>query len=251
MPVYVNVGSGYSLAGFQFLATLSAEGSAPAPGTLAFVPASETPEPTLQLPGSSNQTVCAWAPGAFSTSLQKSNFLGVLTFQVPSAAQSGESYAVHFSWVSGAPDTQTQYQMESLPGWVWVNSAAQQPPQITSDEWRLFFFGSLTNSMAGDGVDADGDGMLNWQEYLAGTNPTNAASRLQFGTAALDTNGTPGAAFGWLTAPGKTYILESAPAVAGSSWTAVSTNVGDGNYYQFAQTNISGAARFFHLRLQP
>jgi hypothetical protein len=93
--------------------------------------------------------------------------------------------------------------------------------------------------------------MLNWQEYLAGTNPTNAASKLQFNTATLSTNGTMGVAFTWLTAPGKTYILESTSSVNGSAWTAVSTNVGDGNYYQFVQTNDSGAARFFHLRLQP
>jgi hypothetical protein len=252
IPVYVNVGSGYSLAGLQFRAILSAEGGAPAPGSLAFAPAPEVPAPTLQLPGlSSRDLVCAWAPGAFSAPLRNSNYLGVVTFQVPLAAQSGASYALHFVGVDGAHDAQTMYQLESLPGWVWIDSAALQPPQIASDEWRLFFFGSLTNSMAGDFVDPDGDGMLNWQEYLAGTNPTNAASKLQFDTAALNTNGTPGAAFTWLTAPGKTYVLESTSSVNGSAWTAVNTNVGDGNYYQFVQTNDSGAARFFHLRLQP
>ena len=252
IPVYVNVGSGYNLAGLQFRAVLSPAGSAPAPGALAFAPAPGMAAPTLQLPGaSSNEVVCAWAPGAFAASLRDSNYLGDVTFQVPLAAQSGQSYTLHFVGVDGAPDTQTLYQLESLPGSAWIGSAALQPPQIASDEWRLYFFGSLTNGLAGDLVDADGDGMLNWQEYLAGTNPTNAASKLQFSSATLTTNGTSGAALTWLTAPGKTYILESSSNVQGSAWSAVNTNVGDGNYYQCAPANDNTAARFFHLRLQP
>ena len=70
--------------------------------------------------------------------------------------------------------------MESLPGAAWVLSAAQRPPQITSDEWRTAFFGSYTNALADDYADPDHDGALNWQEYVAGTNPTSALSRLQF-----------------------------------------------------------------------
>jgi hypothetical protein len=93
--------------------------------------------------------------------------------------------------------------------------------------------------------------MPNWQEYLAGTNPTNALSRFQFATTGLNTDGVPGVALTWLTAPGKTYILESGPALGVSNWAAINTNVGDGNYYQFVQTNYSGAARFYQLRLEP
>ncbi len=153
--------------------------------------------------------------------------------------------------MDGAPDAQTAYQLESLPGSIWVNSAAQQPPQISSDEWRIFFFGSLTNSLAADNVDADGDGMPNWKEYLAGTNPTDASSCLRFTGAAFITTGLEGMAVNWLTAPGKTYVLESQPELGGTHWTPVSTNTGDGNYNQFVETNYSGAARFYQLRLQP
>jgi len=130
-------------------------------------------------------------------------------------------------------------------------SAAQQPASITSDEWKLAFFGSLTNSQAGDEVDADGDGALNWQEYLAGTNPTNALSRLEFSSAALYNNGVSGLAINWLTAPGKTYLLQSSAALNGANWTTINTNSGDGNEYQIIVTNMSGNARFYQILLQP
>jgi hypothetical protein len=251
IPVYVNVGSGYSLSGLQFRAILSANGGAPAPEAITFQPATGVPPPAFQLPGLAlSDIVCAWAPGAFALPLQNSNYLGAITFQVPPGAQTGASYAVHFVGVDGAPNTQTLYQLESLPGTVWVNSAALQPPQISSDEWRLYFFGSLTNGMAADNVDFDGDGMPNWQEYLAGTNPTNASSCFKFSSATFNTNGLEGVAVEWLTAPGRKYFLQSQPVLGGTDWTTISTNLGDGNYYQFVETNYSGATRFYQLHVQ-
>ena len=93
--------------------------------------------------------------------------------------------------MDGAADLNTPYQFEVCRtglGEARLRAAAA----ISSDEWRAFFFGSVTNSLAADNVDADGDGMANWQEYLAGTNPTNAQSRLQFTTAGIHTNGLAG-----------------------------------------------------------
>jgi hypothetical protein len=130
-------------------------------------------------------------------------------------------------------------------------SAALQPASITSDEWKLAFFGSLTNSQAADNVDADEDGALNWQEYVAGTNPTNALSRLQFTSASFNTDGVPGVAVNWLTAPGKNYILLASPALTGAAWTPINSNAGDGNEYQFIDTNFGGGARFYQIEIQP
>jgi sugar lactone lactonase YvrE len=249
VPIYANVSSGSSLSGLQFRAILSADGSAPAPGAIKFSPAAGVPTP-LVLPGlAANDIACFWAVGSFPASLKGSNYLGTITFQVPSTAQTGQSYVVHFSGVDGVPNMQTLYQLESFPGWVWVNSPALQPPQISSDEWRLAFFGSLTSPLAADNADADGDGMLNWQEYLAGTNPTNALSKLAFASTSLNANGVQGVAFTWLTAPGKTYSLESSPTLGGPNWTPINTNVGDGNNYQFVQPNYSGTTLYYRLQV--
>jgi len=53
------------------------------------------------------------------------------------------------------------------------------------DAWELQYFGSLTRSME---VDSDNDGQINRFEYLAGTNPTNRASRFELGRVAKTTN---------------------------------------------------------------
>jgi hypothetical protein len=253
IPVYANVASGNSLSGLQFRAIVTANGSAPAPGAATFTPASGVPNPTKLQGLAANDIACFWSMGSFSTALQNSSYLGTIKFQVPAGAQTGQSYAVHFSGVQGAPNMQTLYKLESFPGTVWVSSTALQPASITSDEWKIAFFGSYSNPLAADNVDADGDGSLNWQEYVAGTNPTNALSYLKFTSPALSvtTNGVHEVAINWLTAPGKTYVLESSTALKGAAWTAISTNLGDGNYYQSLQTNQSGNGRFYQLLVNP
>ncbi|MGP8198823.1 MAG: hypothetical protein ACLQU4_04900 [Limisphaerales bacterium] len=251
LPVYVNVLPGYSLPSLQFRAIVSPNGNAPPVSQVQFTAATGIPSPPFSSLGlSSNDILSAWGAGAFSSPLQYSNYLGTISFKIPTNAQTGQSYAVRFSYVDGSNGT-NDYAMESFPGNAWVLSPALQPASITSDEWKLHFFGSRTSSLAGDDVDADGDGAPNWQEYLAGTDPTNPHSVLQFGSAGTSTNGVSGVALSWLTAPGKNYILESIPALGGTNWTAINTNTGDGYIYQLIQTNYQGSAKFYRILLQP
>jgi hypothetical protein len=49
-------------------------------------------------------------------------------------------------------------------------------PAGTPHSWLAQY--GLTNYEADAVADADGDGLLSWQEYIAGTNPTNSASGL-------------------------------------------------------------------------
>ena len=137
-------------------------------------------------------------------------------------------------------------------GAAWVASPALAPPQITSDEWKIFYFGSLTNEAGADAAVPLGNGIPNWEAYLAGTNPTNAASRFQFSGAGLAPSTPQNINLSWPTAPGKYYVLETSPAIGQPNWTPVSTNLGDGNAFQTSVTNQLDSARFYRIQiLQP
>jgi hypothetical protein len=252
IPVYVKVLPGYSLAGLQFRAALLPNGAAPVPGPIQFSAAAGVPVPAEYDGLSPNETVCVWSLlDPFNPALEGSNLLGSISFQVPATALLGESYTLRFLAVGGAPDLNTLYQLESIPGSAWIATAAQSPPPLTSDEWKTNFFGSLTSLLAADNADPDGDGVPNWQEYLAGTDPTSALSNLKFSGAGPASGNPKNINLSWLTAPGRVYVLETAPALVGAAWTGVNTNLGDGNTFQILLGSHPGNAGFYRIRLQP
>ena len=248
IPVYAKVLPDYSLAGLQFRATLSPQGNAPSVSSIQFLANNGMPNPSYVLSGgSANDLVCAWQIGSFVFPLQGSNLLGHIRFQVPFSAQPGQSYVLHISKPDGAADFQTQYDLESIPGTAWVQSSAQQPAEIISDEWKLNFFGSLSNPLAENNADPDGDGFSNWQEYLAGTNPTNSSSCLKFNNPGLTE--AHAVALRWMTAPGKNYILERSPSVHGAGWTTLSNVVGDGYLKEVIDSNPASQNQFYRIRI--
>jgi hypothetical protein len=247
LPVYVKIGPGYSLNGMQFRATLVGEGSAPTPGAITFTPAQSVAGGQV-LPGlAPNDIICVWSLGAFGSTLQNSNYLGQINFTIPPGAQQGSRYTLRFSYVDGSPDVQTFYQLESFPGTAWVMSGAATPPSFSSDEWKTFFFGSVTNSLADDNADPDGDGVPNWKEFVAGTNPNDASSCLHFSSAVSSSGVTT---ITWLSATGKTYVIEAASSINATTWATVGTVVGNGTVQQVDEPN-TGASQFYRIRLQP
>lgn len=123
------------------------------------------------------------------------------------------------------------------------------------DWWMLQFFGHATgqaadNSRAGD--DFDGDGMSNWAEFMAGTNPTNAASCLRVTSVTL-----MGASnqIAWTTVGGHSYALQAAAALGQSNaFVDVSPVIAVPGVGE-STTNLMEAAspsnRFYRVRLGP
>jgi hypothetical protein len=71
-----------------------------------------------------------------------------------------------------------------------------------SDAWEKYYFGSASNART-QTTDSDGDGMSDYAEFIAGTDPTNPASKLVFLGATLQSSNR--LQFEWAAIPGRLY----------------------------------------------
>lgn len=257
VPLYADISSGYQVAGLQFRAVVQSDANAPA----LTVPAQFVPNPSLPNPFSvqglqqtlpANQVLAAWSvvQNSFKPALHGSNFLGSLQFIVPETAHAGQHYTVRFLNADGAPDLKTQYDFETIPAVVWVGTSALTPPTTISDEWKTYFFGSVSNPLAVENADPDGDGVPNGLEYLHGTNPLKLY--LQLLTTDWQASQQNGFKLRWFARAGEKYIVESSSSVGKNTWTVLGSDLqGNDAMQEFVARNTQGAAMLYRVRLQP
>ena len=125
------------------------------------------------------------------------------------------------------------------------------PVPTPFQSWQMLYFGSTTNAAAAPAADPDNDGMSNWAEFLAGTNPTNSASVLRLTDIARQGNDLR---ITWTMGSGKTNVLERAAAPGGASnFTDAFTvlTVGSITNYLDVGAATSAPARYYRVRLGP
>ena len=83
------------------------------------------------------------------------------------------------------------------------------------DDWETFY-GLNPNDPSDAGLDPDGDTMTNWQEYIAGTDPTNRLSYLKVDAIASDPGGTR---ISFSAVSNKTYTVQFKEAPSVGRWT--------------------------------
>jgi hypothetical protein len=124
----------------------------------------------------------------------------------------------------------------------------QKAGSMISHAW-LQKYGLATDGSA-DFIDSDGDGMNNWQEWVCGTDPTNALSVLRLLSAVPIGNKVT---VSWQSVPGVSYFLVRSSDV-GSSFALgpgnadlVATNiVGTTETNSYTDTNANGIGLFFY-----
>ena len=117
-----------------------------------------------------------------------------------------------------------------------------------ADNWEQQYFGSPTGAITN--TDVDGDGFNNLQEFLAGTDPTNALSALRITSISrigLDLVASYG------VVASKRYEFQFTGSLATNNWTGIATNVALAT--GISQFTNTGAAlftnRFYRVRLLP
>jgi hypothetical protein len=138
----------------------------------------------------------------------------------------------------------------------------QSPTSLLSYAW-LQQYGLPTEGSA-DFADPDGDGMNNWQEWVCGTNPTNALSVLRLLSAAPTGSNVT---VSWQSVAGVNYFLERGANLnlpftleitnrvgLGTNIIVLNTNIavlstriiGQAGTTSYADTNAAGSGPFFY-----
>ena len=99
-------------------------------------------------------------------------------------------------------------------------------------------------------ADADGDGVLNSEEFLKGTEPhQTAVPPSEHGRKDSDGKGLK---LRWFAAPGKHYVVESCFDLTSANWSVIAADLmGKGDIKEFTETDFSSQAHFYRVRIQP
>lgn len=112
------------------------------------------------------------------------------------------------------------------------------------DAWETGYFGSTGQGTTGD---FDNDGSINYDEYIAGTDPTSGSSKLEVTSTVTNAPGT--VIVRWAGVIGKTYTVQSATAVT-SNWATLQSGIPGASPTTVYTGTTATAKRFMRVKVE-
>lgn len=118
------------------------------------------------------------------------------------------------------------------------------------DAWKMLYFGSPIAPGSGALEDYDHDGMNNYGEWRAGTNPTDAGSRLQVTGVRSQAGGAANFVLSWTSVAGRFYTIQRSTNLLNGFPVVVATDIpGTGGMNSWT-TQVNQAAEHFRIRVE-
>jgi hypothetical protein len=227
------------------------DGSPPLTTAVQFAPNPALGAPTSGFTDSDGpgNYAAAWLNSAIGGLTGNTN-IGTLTVTIPSSATSMSAYAVHFDEASASPNGLASFPKQTLTGLITLSSRTSSTYNDgIPDSWRLRWFGTVNNLLSVSNACPSGDGVNNWEKYVAGVDPNvpgdfpslNARTPIPSGATA---------AIHWPTVNGKQYVILRSNTLFPGNWTPIATNTGTGTDMEF-DDNSGGQTQFYRVQILP
>jgi hypothetical protein len=171
--------------------------------------------------------------------------LGYLNVTIPASAGTNAAYAIHFDHASASPNGLASFSKNVLTG-VLSTSARTNSSYADGipDSWRLRWFGTVNNVLSVSNACPSGDGVSNWQKFVAGVDPNTDNNFPAIKSKSVPTGYN--SAIHWPSVSGKKYVISRSTALFGGNWSNLSTNTGTGGDLEF-DDNYSGNTKFYRV----